>query len=334
MTELLLPALPLGDPAAIFDPTPHAARRSPIPSSSRLSRIRAFGSGAPEEGARKPTHLGTTPVLAKHVLDGDVPTTVFSSRLDFADDQDFAPVNLFPMARELEEEPKQGHGQKDVVQQIDDRVAKMMQMHLMNRPTWAACTPSRHSPLSPSGLGLSSALHFRGHDAVLDESTDDESELTPDFDAEETADVTKYRREAGAERMVDLFYEITRWQSAGLFWVWRQACFPQSRMRQRRVLLKLQTSISAWLQHVVMIKLARKKANAGERIFSYACQPFWSDDRLLWQMQSIARELSPVAQISTFTFGEMSGPSGGILKHGRRRSSLKNDASARPLCKS
>ena len=267
MTELLLPSLPLGDPTAFLDPTPHAARWSPIPSSARLSRIRAFGSGAPEPPPPASMHLGTTPVLAKHILDGDVPTTVFSTRLDFAldlENQDLAPLNLFPMARhELEKEPVQ----KDVVQQIDDKVAKMMQMHLMIRPSVAACTPSRHLPLSPSGLGLSSA-QWREQEDVCDEWSDDDgdSDFTPDFDAEETADVTKFRREAGAERMVDLFCEIIhRWQTASLFAVWK-ASYPLFRMRKQRVLQGLQTSISAWLQHVITLKLARVKADAGEKI--------------------------------------------------------------------
>lgn len=160
MTELLLPAIPLSDHSALID----AQQRSPI--SSRLSRIRAFDL-ASKEATGLPNNLSsttTTPVLAKHILDGDVPTTAFSSRLDFGDDTSspLLPINLFL-------------NKNDIVAQVDDKVAKMMHMHfkLLTRKSWGASSPKRSS-CSPSGLGLSQWKESPPHAHA--EEADDETD--------------------------------------------------------------------------------------------------------------------------------------------------------------
>jgi hypothetical protein len=279
MTDLLLPALPLGDPGSILEPPQWL-----IPDSSRLSRIRAFDLAGAAHDTPAPVRRGTTPVLAKHVLDGDVPTTSFSSR------HDVAPTNLFPDSPKQPCSDVRGQDssvQRDVVQQIDHKVAKMMQIYLMSRPSLAECTPGKQSSLSPSGQALSPAPSSRkdaSDESCLD---DDESGAriscfvlvfflhadsmllavnTPRYDDKESMEVTLYRRETGGTKLVDVFYEIEkRWRTSRLFAVWGHVT-----LEKRRQLI-LQHSVSSWLHHVVVIKLARKKADEGEKLQMSAC---------------------------------------------------------------
>ena len=83
---------------------------------------------------------------------------------------------------------------------------------------------------------------------------------TPGFDEEETVEVTLYRREVGVAKLVDACCEIVEeWRTAHMFAAWRHNSLTERRK------LTLQTSVSSWLQHLVVIKLARKKADEGER---------------------------------------------------------------------
>ena len=281
MTDLILPALPLGDPGSIFEPP-----QWPIPDSSRLSRIRAFDLAKAAHDTPAPVRRGTTPVLAKHVLDGDVPTTSFSSR------SDVAPTNLFPDSPKQpcsNERGQDSSEQRDVVQQIDHKVAKMMQIYLMSRPSWAECTPGNQSFLPPSGQTLSpapSSSEDASDESCLD---DDESGAriscfvlvcfflsadclllavhTPRYDDEESMEVTMYRRETGGTKLVDVLYEVEkRWRTSRLFTVWGHVT-----LEKRRQLI-LQRSVSSWLHLVVVIKLARKKADEGEKSQMSACE--------------------------------------------------------------
>jgi len=116
MTELLLPALRLSDPASIIEPR----QRSPIPESSRLARIRAFQGLASGRGSDAlPAPRQAAPILAKHVLDGDVPVTVFSSRPDPDDADLLHPISLFGNSDDG------GKGERQqIVQSIDHKVGR------------------------------------------------------------------------------------------------------------------------------------------------------------------------------------------------------------------
>jgi len=197
MTELILPALRLSDPASLTD----ARQRSPIPESSRLSRIRAFSLTT---GASPPSpNKSQRPVLAKHILDGDVPVTAFSSRPAFGDANQLHPVSLFTDTDNLAE-------RSHILQPIDQKVAKMMRLHIMTRPSWGASSSPQGNParrsLSPPGLGL--AVQPRGPTESSSESAHDPDSSSswaesppPDFDNEVT-NVTNHRQQAGAKKLV------------------------------------------------------------------------------------------------------------------------------------
>ena len=118
MTEILLPALRLSDPASLIE----LRQRSPIPESSRLARIRAFQGLASGRGsdALPAPNPAQRPILAKDVLDGDVPVTVFSSRPDPGDADRLHPISLFGNADDggnLKRERQQ------IVHHIDQKVS-------------------------------------------------------------------------------------------------------------------------------------------------------------------------------------------------------------------
>jgi len=97
----------------------------------------------------------TTPVLAKLILDGDVPMTAFSSRLDFGEGESLRPVNLFKEDTTLDSGSHMFLPRAHFTQKIDDKVTKAMLMHLKTRQSWGSstCSASR-SPLSRLALSL------------------------------------------------------------------------------------------------------------------------------------------------------------------------------------
>ena len=206
MTELLLPALRLSDPASLID----ARQRSPIPESSRLSRIRAFAltTGAPSPSSTQ----SQRPVLAKDILDGDVPVTAFSSRSAFGDADQLHRVSLFTDTDHIAAGGQHGDlaERSHILQTIDQKVAKMMRLHIMTRPSWGASSSPQKNParrsLSPPGLGL--AVQPRGPTESSSESAHDPDSSSswaesppPDFDNEVT-NVTNHRQQAGAKKLV------------------------------------------------------------------------------------------------------------------------------------
>ena len=219
MTELLLPALRLSDPASLID----ARQRSPIPESSRLSRIRAFAltTGAPSPSSTQ----SQRPVLAKDILDGDVPVTAFSSRSAFGDADQLHRVSLFTDTDHIAAGGQHGDlaERSHILQTIDQKVAKMMRLHIMTRPSWGASSSPQKNParrsLSPPGLGLavqprgptessSESAHEGDEDGGGLSAQDDPDSSSscaesppPDFAAEVT-NVTNHRQQAGAKKLV------------------------------------------------------------------------------------------------------------------------------------
>ena len=203
MTELLLPALRLSDPASLID----ARQRSPIPESSRI-RAFALTTGAPSPSSTQ----SQRPVLAKDILDGDVPVTAFSSRSAFGDADQLHPVSLFTDTFNSGDLAERSH----ILQPIDQKVAKMMRLHIMTRPSWGASSSPQKNParrsLSPPGLGLavqplgptecSSESPHEG-DEDPDSSSSCAESPPPAFDnAAEVTNVTNHRQQAGAKKLV------------------------------------------------------------------------------------------------------------------------------------
>ena len=120
-----MPALPLANNVSILD----SLQRNTVPQSARVSRIRAFGldSRGSDVSTSPAQNNSSTPILAKNLLDGDVPTTVFSSRLDFGDANKLQPVNLFFTKDDDNEISDRNNNRgfverSKIVQPIDDKV--------------------------------------------------------------------------------------------------------------------------------------------------------------------------------------------------------------------
>jgi len=133
------------------------------------SRIRAFDLNGSETSVIPVSPpASTTPVLAKLILDGDVPITAFSSRLDFGEGESLRPVNLFKEDTTLDSGSHMFLPRAHFTQKIDDKVTKAILMHLKTRQSWGSstCSASR-LPLSRLGLLLSTLLTRAQNQAKL-----------------------------------------------------------------------------------------------------------------------------------------------------------------------
>ena len=186
MTELLLPALPIADPRALLGPGP--------PSSPPSARVRVFDLSRGESVDRARS-ASSTPVLAKHITEWDTQCAINNPFAAGSGTQNF-PVR------------------SDVVQAVDDRVSRLMQMHTM--------MTSRSPKLTSLGLSRASQAHETESANDHEKPTAPNPMPTRDADTTEKATGPDFRQYAAAEKLSDLLSGAARqWRLMRAWKAWR-----------------------------------------------------------------------------------------------------------------
>ena len=186
MTELLLPALPIADPRALLGPGP--------PSSPPSARVRVFDLSRGESVDRARS-ASSTPVLAKHITEWDTQCA----------------INPFAAGSGTQNFPVRS----DVVQAVDDRVSRLMQMHTM--------MTSRSPKLTSLGLSRASPARETESAHGHEKPTAPNPMPTRDADTAERKTVPDFLHHAGAKKLSDLLSGAARqWRLMRAWKAWRQ----------------------------------------------------------------------------------------------------------------